>query len=425
VLVTGRHQRGRRSRPDKSTARDPARYGVERAKRILLVLLGLHRLSYLIPAVVYLGSPVYRSAFTNAALVGAAVGWNVAIFWRARREGWFMPWMGWSDVVLATVLVIAVPANLAPAEVTEAENWSVMAAPAAVALAGAAIGRVGPIAAALAALVGARAWLDVQRGGAHDPLVDLLTNINGLVWYAVIGYGLYHLWRQGHLVERINARRLAVEARLATDRARNLIRLARYRALHGSVRTTLSALAHDRFDHRAAQMRLRCANEADYLRRVLTDDRQRAGTLADKLTELAGMARSLGLRVYARRGALPPEVSQQVVEAIGDAAIEALNNVVRHAGVDEVWLTATHRAGVLTISVEDHGVGFDPLTETGGFGLSYSVFERMHAVGGLARVVSQPGAGTRVDLTVADSPMPATTSGAPSSIRVHSGPRSR
>jgi hypothetical protein len=233
VLVTGRHQRGRRSTPAKSTTRDPARDGVERAKRILLVLLGLHRLSYLIPAVAYLGSPVYRNPFANAVLVGASVGWNVAIFWRARREGWFAPWMGWSDVVLAAVVVIAVPANLPPAAVAEGENWSVMTAPAAMALAGAAIGRIVPLAAALAVLVGARAWLDLHRGGAHDPFVDLVANINGLVWYAIVGYGVYHLWRQGYLVERMNARRLAVESKLAADRALNLIRLAH--PLYGEV----------------------------------------------------------------------------------------------------------------------------------------------------------------------------------------------
>jgi signal transduction histidine kinase len=51
------------------------------------------------------------------------------------------------------------------------------------------------------------------------------------------------------------------------------------------------------------------------------------------------------------------------------------------------------------LEVSDNGTGFDPGLASGGLGLA-SMRERAAAVGGVLRVTSAPGAGTRVRLAV-------------------------
>lgn len=85
---------------------------------------------------------------------------------------------------------------------------------------------------------------------------------------------------------------------------------------------------------------------------------------------------------------------------------ELLFNVAKHAGTGQARLGLTHAGGVLTLTVEDDGQGFDPETLSaptaavpGGTGL-YSVRGRIELVGGTFAVRSVPGDGTRVTLAL-------------------------
>lgn len=73
------------------------------------------------------------------------------------------------------------------------------------------------------------------------------------------------------------------------------------------------------------------------------------------------------------------------------AAQEALSNVRRHANASTVRITLSRN----TIEVTDDGRGFDPDTDTGGYGLR-GLRRRMEDFGGSCTVVSTPGAGTSV-----------------------------
>ena len=90
---------------------------------------------------------------------------------------------------------------------------------------------------------------------------------------------------------------------------------------------------------------------------------------------------------------------------------EILFNVVKHAGAAEARLVArTAPDGLTDVCVEDDGPGFDPDARSDdhpdGFGL-FSVRERLTFAGGRFTVVSAPGAGTRVTLSVpASRPAP-------------------
>jgi signal transduction histidine kinase len=94
--------------------------------------------------------------------------------------------------------------------------------------------------------------------------------------------------------------------------------------------------------------------------------------------------------------AAPPAV----VRAVAGAAAEALENVVRHAGVDAARVgVRVQGRGVLEVTVADDGVGFHPgRVGVHRFGLALSVRDRMAGAGGHAVVESAPGRGTVVRL---------------------------
>ncbi len=76
---------------------------------------------------------------------------------------------------------------------------------------------------------------------------------------------------------------------------------------------------------------------------------------------------------------------------------EALDNIVRHAGVKEVNILARTNSGVLTLRIQDRGDGFDPASLVTGqsSGLD-SMRERALAVGGIVTIESIPGKGTTI-----------------------------
>lgn len=85
-----------------------------------------------------------------------------------------------------------------------------------------------------------------------------------------------------------------------------------------------------------------------------------------------------------------------------EAAREALVNAGKHAQVDTVDVFCEVLAGELTLFVRDRGVGFDPAAVAADrHGIRDSIRQRMERAGGVARLDSQPGAGTEVELTVA------------------------
>ncbi|HEV2778062.1 MAG TPA: hypothetical protein VGX25_01550 [Actinophytocola sp.] len=88
-----------------------------------------------------------------------------------------------------------------------------------------------------------------------------------------------------------------------------------------------------------------------------------------------------------------------VAGAIADAAGEALNNVVRHAGVNQAALGVRGDADRVEVEIVDNGRGFllDQVGDTRR-GLRESIYGRMHAIGGRAHISTSLGAGTRVVL---------------------------
>ncbi len=81
-------------------------------------------------------------------------------------------------------------------------------------------------------------------------------------------------------------------------------------------------------------------------------------------------------------------------ETLLGVAQEALNNVVKHAGVSEAELALAFGAGEAVLRVRDAGRGFDPAAAAGGFGLA-SMRQRVQSRGGSWELASRPGGGRR------------------------------
>jgi two-component system, NarL family, sensor histidine kinase LiaS len=88
------------------------------------------------------------------------------------------------------------------------------------------------------------------------------------------------------------------------------------------------------------------------------------------------------------------EIPLEVEQALFRVAQEALANVARHSGADNVEVDLIYTADSLTLRVADDGRGFDPAKDPGeGFGLQ-SMRERLGKLGGRVEVESAPGEGT-------------------------------
>jgi signal transduction histidine kinase len=83
---------------------------------------------------------------------------------------------------------------------------------------------------------------------------------------------------------------------------------------------------------------------------------------------------------------------------------EAITNISKYAKARHVWLALASREGRVEVSVRDDGVGFDtavpPRSAYGLVGMRF----RVEAAGGRLSVVSAPGRGTQLTVTLPESP---------------------
>jgi signal transduction histidine kinase/ActR/RegA family two-component response regulator len=98
-------------------------------------------------------------------------------------------------------------------------------------------------------------------------------------------------------------------------------------------------------------------------------------------------------------------VSLSLASILYRSARELLLNVVKHAGVNSAAIDIRSKKGLIYLTVEDCGNGFDideikaRQSRGAGFGL-YNIKDRMTSLGGSMKVKSKPGKGCRVVLTV-------------------------
>ncbi len=98
------------------------------------------------------------------------------------------------------------------------------------------------------------------------------------------------------------------------------------------------------------------------------------------------------------------QVSSQTRHNINMAVKEAVHNVIKHAQAAELTIRMSYTDGLLNISIQDDGVGFQPSGKVGGNGLC-NIKQRLANIGGKSYIESEPGRGTTVRIRLTIMPL--------------------
>lgn len=232
-----------------------------------------------------------------------------------------------------------------------------------------------------------------------------------------------------NLIERLRAEeRLEERVEKRTAQVRQLVseliiseqtvrqRLAQ--SLHDDLQQTLYAvkiqlqfLSDDLDGQEEVDRLIKATNYALDLTRQLTVELsppvlEKEGLLA-ALEWLAGhMFDIYGLHVAVGSEDGPEVVTKEQSILLYQIVRELLFNVVKHAGVKKALITLQKEDGGFSITVSDHGLGFDMTAEQtesiNSFGL-HSIKERLQLIDGYTDIDSQPGQGTRIRLFIPSS----------------------
>ncbi len=374
--------------------RGPAQLQLRRrSARLAAVLRAATAVGAALVAVVGFAPPA-RSVWVAVAVVGLLLWSGLFTVLTLRPEP--RPWLYAGDVAVVLVLCLA-QGNLVPAEVLEASagsGWIDMVASTGVFIAQFMLRQ--PLAMTAAIAIAAA---HAVGGGIREASVVLV--LQGLLAAAVMVL-LRHGARRADLA-------LAEEASArASARARSAARtdeLDQQRLLHDTVLATLTMVGTGSITRDSAALPERAA--ADLA--VIADLRAHPHIARDVAQVPAPLDVALRTVVLTRRVGLPSldiefdvpplDLPHEVVVALSQAVAETLTNVAQHANTRAARVSARRVGQGVAVEVCDRGGGFDPVAvPSHRRGLRESVYGRMSAVGGSARAVSSPGAGTRVVL---------------------------
>ena len=92
--------------------------------------------------------------------------------------------------------------------------------------------------------------------------------------------------------------------------------------------------------------------------------------------------------------------TDRVMTQITQILNEAITNTVRHASANLITVDLKEDGGILRMSVEDNGCGFDAREAAeGGLGIR-AMHERANKAGGRLKIASVPGEGTSVSADI-------------------------
>ncbi len=220
---------------------------------------------------------------------------------------------------------------------------------------------------------------------------------------------------EGRVSERTSeVRRLATQLTLAEGRERNRVA----QALHDELQQQLVAVQFP-----LSSLRKRLSGEdaevlkevSELLKGAITTTRQVTSDLSPPVLRGEGLVEALrwltrrleerfGLRVSLEAEGETSVQSEAVRALLFSLVRELLFNVAKHAGIDHATLMVREAEDALTLTVADGGKGFDLAVlqiDGDGTGLGLrSARERLQLFGGNIIIVSQPGDGTHVTITV-------------------------
>ena len=94
-----------------------------------------------------------------------------------------------------------------------------------------------------------------------------------------------------------------------------------------------------------------------------------------------------------------PQLSLQTSHHIYCILKEGLTNIQKHARASQIFLRGRFTSEDVIVELEDNGEGFDRRHAPPGFGLQ-GIEERVQLLGGRLKIMSTPGLGTRIHITI-------------------------
>jgi hypothetical protein len=247
-------------------------------------------------------------------------------------------------------------------------------------------------------------FLILRVGVVQESLVADLINVSYLV---AIGTGAL-LARRALVDGATNAMSAQAAAADEQIRARANVAVAkqnieRERIVHETVLNTLTALGRGVVGD-SAKIRDRAQQGADVIAALTSGAEfpQESSELPDVYADLVARLGQEGIEVIWAAPTTSLTLPSDVTAAVRGASVEAVENIIRHAGAKRVWITVTSDARGLQVAIRDDGRGLRPDAQYR-IGVRNVIVEAMSHVGGTATINSNDE-GTLVTLTWAGTP---------------------
>ena len=258
----------------------------------------------------------------------------------------------------------------------------------------------------------------------------LLTAISLLALYLFLRRSHELKQQEQRLKDIVQAERDRLEIEVA-QRTAQLTELTRYlQTAREDERNRLARNLHDELGALLTSAKLDAARIKSRLAGTAPEALERLAHLVQTLNQSIALGRSiiedlrpsmlgnLGLvatleilaREFAEQSSIAVECALSPVKLDPNAELmvyrlvqEAITNISKYARARRVWVNLAARDAHVEVFVRDDGVGFDTAASTSsGFGLKGMRF-RVEAEGGRLAVVSAPGQGTQVKVTLPES----------------------
>ena len=132
------------------------------------------------------------------------------------------------------------------------------------------------------------------------------------------------------------------------------------------------------------------------LRRPPSEQRDLSAEIDDLVTRLGSAHRA---DIDVAYSGVFAGITESTIDDVLQLVREALSNALRHGSAETVKVAISAGELAIAIEVTDDGIGFDLASEEPGLGLS-SMGSRTDRAGGTLRIMTAPGEGTRVTMTV-------------------------
>lgn len=118
-------------------------------------------------------------------------------------------------------------------------------------------------------------------------------------------------------------------------------------------------------------------------------------------SESAIFSKRTGIALSFETQNMPNSIPKDIALCLYRVIQESLRNIEKHAKTTEAQISLKGLVGGFSLSIQDHGIGFDneEVREKAGLGLS-SIRERVRLINGTMSIKAEPGKGTRIDIVI-------------------------